>query len=267
MSSRFPLLVLLIVMLSFGCSEYSKALKSNDLDLKYDLALELYEKEKCYKSMTLLEELIPLTRGTARSESIYYYYAKSIYCNEDYILAGYYFDNFTKTFPQSQFTEECAFLAALCRVKESPQYSLDQASTNTAIDQLQLFVNQYPNTDKKDTINFLMKEMRSKLELKAFENAKLYHRTRRYKSAVIALENTIREYPDSRYSEEMHFLLLESHYELAINSIPSKKLQRLKDAKESYHTFVDNFEESQNKRQADNILKDIEMALDELRTQ
>jgi len=212
--------------------------------------------------MTLLEDLIPLTRGTARSENIYYYYAQSVYCQNDYILAGYYFETFVKTFPNSAFAEECAFLTAMCKVKESPEPSLDQGQTLAAIDGMQLFVDRYPETEKKDTINFLVKEMRAKLEVKSFENAKLYHHIRRYKSAVIALENALREYPDSRYREEMSFLLLSSHFELATNSIESKKEQRLRDAVESYHNFVDNFENSDRLKEASNLYKGLIKQLD-----
>ena len=243
----------LVICSTLGCSEFSKVVKSNDLDLKYTKGVEYFEEEECLKSMILFEELIPLIRGTERSEKVYYYYAKSIYCNGDYILAGYYFDNFVKTFPNSQFSEECVFLAALCSVKESPQYSLDQTSTKAAIGKLQTFVNQYPETSRRDTINYLVKELRSKLEIKAFDNARQYHHTRRYKSAVIALENTLNEFPDSRYREEMSFLLLDSHYQLAINSIDKKKLERLNETIESYHNFVDNFENSESLGRAEAI--------------
>lgn len=244
--------ICLIILSTVSCSKFTKLQKENDLDKKYDGAVAYYEEGDCLKSTILFEELIPLVRGTNRSEMVLYYHAKSNYCDEDYILSNYYFKNFVKTFPNSQYAEECAYLSALCLYRESPQYSLDQGDTENAIQELQLFLDRYPNTAKKDTINNMMGELRSKLELKAFEGAKQYHHIRRYRSAVIALKNALKEYPDSRYREEMMYLVVASNYELAINSVESKKEERLLDTIESYHNFADSYGESKFLKEAEN---------------
>lgn len=236
-----------------ACSRFSRLQKENDLEKKFAGALEYYEEGDCLKSSILLEELIPLYRGTEKSEQVYYYHAKSTYCDKDYILANYYFKNFVKTFPQSTYAEECSYMAAYCLFLESPQYSLDQSDTEAAINALQLHLNDYPQTNKKDTINVLIADLRSKLERKSYEHAKQYHRTRRFKSAVIALENALNEYPDSRYREEMFFLLLSARFELAVNSIESKKKERLQNAIDTYHTFVDYFADSQYLKEAESL--------------
>ena len=234
-----------------SCSKFSKIQKENDLDKKYAAALDYYNEGECLKSSILFEEMISLVRGTSKSESVYYYHAKSTYCDKDYILGSYYFKNFVKTFPNSEYAEECSFLGAYCLCLESPNYSLDQGDTKTAIAEMQLHLERFPKTSKKDTLNVLIKELREKLEVKEFEHAKLYYQTRRYKSAVIALENTIKTYPDSRFREDMLFLIVESNYELAINSIESKKEQRLMDTIESYHKFVDSYGESSKLKEAE----------------
>jgi len=235
-----------------SCSKFSKLQKENDLDKKYQGAIDYYNEGECLKSSILLEELIPLVRGTNKSEDVLYYHAKSSYCDQDYILANYYFKNFVKTFPNSDYAEECAFLSALCLYKESPNYSLDQGDTRKAIDEMQLFLDKYPSTAKKDSINLMVRDLRGKLERKAFEGAKQYYHVRRYRSAVIALDNALKEYPDSRYREEMMYLIIASNHDLAINSVDSKNEQRLLDTIESYHNFVDSYPESDFMRQASN---------------
>lgn len=262
MKKQLLLALFLPILALSSCSKFTKLQKENDIAAKLKGADDYYNEGECLKSGILYEELIPHVKGTAQYEEVLYHHAKSSYCDEDYILSNYYFNNFVKTFPSSDYSEECAYLGALCLFKESPHYSLDQEDTRKAIDELQLFIDKYPTTDRKDTINYMVKGLRAKLELKAFEGAKQYHHIRRYKSAVIALDNALKEYPDSRYREQMMFLIVESNYELAINSIESKKEERLLATIESYHNFVDAYGESSELKKAqvwyDNAIKELE---------
>ena len=50
--------------------------------------------------MALLEELVSVYRGTGKAEKILFYYAYATYAIGDYLLAGYHFNNFVKTFPE-----------------------------------------------------------------------------------------------------------------------------------------------------------------------
>lgn len=246
-------LLLVILTLITSCSGYNKVLKSNDLEYKYGKAVEYYKGDDCLKAIPIFEELIALYRGTAKSEKIFYYFAKSHYCIKDYILAGYYFQQFSKTFPNSQYAEECSYLSAYCAYLESPNYSLDQGETNKALNEMQLFLDLYPATEKVDTINVIIDELNYKLEKKAFETSKLYLQTEKYKAAVISLNNTLKEYPATEYREDIMFMIVEANYLLAINSISSKKRERLEETIESYHKFVDNFENSPKLRQAEQL--------------
>jgi len=246
------ILLLFISVSLISCSGYNKVLKSNNLEYKYGKAVEYYKDEQCLKALPLFEELISLYRGTSKSEKIFYYYAKTHYCLKDYVLAGYYFKQFAKTFPNSKYVEECTFLSAYCSYLESPSFNLDSGPTEVALNDMQVFLEIYPNTSLKDSINTLIDEMNEKMERKSFENSKLYLKTEKYKSAVIALNNTLKDYPATEFREEILFMIVEANYKLAINSIQSKKEERLEDTIESYHKFVDNFENSSKIRQAEN---------------
>ena len=92
----------------------------------------------------------------------------------DYYLSGFYFKRFIRQYPTSKNTEEAAFLSALCSVKNSPNYKLDQTETLNALDELQIFIDLYPNSNRIDSCNQIMDRLRGKLELKQFENSKLY---------------------------------------------------------------------------------------------
>lgn len=253
------LIIALFLASSVGftaCSKYNKILKSQDVELKYEKALEYYANKDYQRALPLFEELIAVTRGTSRSEIVYYHYAYSYYGIRDFYLASFYFDTFTKTYPNSELVEECAFMSAYCHYMNSPIPSLDQTDTQRAIDKFQLFLERYPQTTRKDTSNALVGELVSKLEEKAFGNAVLYYDIEQYKAAVIALNNVLKTYPTTLRKEDILFMILESNYLLSSKSVSDKKPDRLKATVKSYHNFVDSYPESKKIRQAERIYAD-----------
>lgn len=256
------ILLCLIAVFLLSCSEYNKILKGSDYDLKFEKAKEYYEKNQCYRSLPLLDELTSYFRMTNKGEEVYYYYAKTQYCMGDYYLAGYYYKRFVKNFPQSYRAEECAFNAAICMMRNSPDYYLDQSESYKAIDEFQLFMSKYPNSVWVDSCNTLVKDLRSRLEKKSFEKAKLYYRMEKYRSAVIAFKSALSEFPDTQYKEDIMFLSLKSNYLYAENSVDVKKVERFEETIKSYHNFVDSFRNSNYFREAENFysssLKELE---------
>ncbi len=254
-------LVLLALLLP-ACSEFNKALKSDDKAYKMQAAVKYYDKNDFDRAMPLLEELRQVTRGDTMYERVSYYYAKGYYGMKDYIMAGYYLDNFHKTFRNSRYAEECSFLSAICHYKESPAYELDQTDTRTAISQLELFMVRYPETALRDSCNTLIDELRAKLELKEFEAAKQYQHTRNYRSAGLAFRNFVRHWPNSRFREEALFRTLESDHDLAINSVESSQEARIEDGIRSYGNFADAFPESGRLNEAKRLLAGLQQLKD-----
>ena len=252
----------LTLIFFISCSEYNKVLKGSDYNLKFDKAIEYYKNDQCYKSLPLLEELMSYFRMTSKGEDVYYYYAKNQYCMGDFYLAGYYFKRFVKNFPQSSRVEECAFNSAVCLMMNSPDYYLDQSESYKAIDEFQLFLSKYPNSFLVDSCNNMVANLRARLERKSFEKGKLYFRMEKFRSAIIALNTTILEFPNTQYKEEVLYLILKSNYLFAINSVLSKKVERFEESIKSYYTFVDSFKNSKFANEAESFylssLKELE---------
>ncbi len=235
---------ILFIILYSSCGEYQKLLKSTDIDLKYLKAVELFNDKQYIKAFPLFEELMTFYRGSNKAQDIYYYYAYTLFGMKNFTLASYHFKNYHVTFINSTKAEEAAFMNAYCYYLDSPTYSLDQASTKKAMDELQLFVNQYPNSKKIEICNKYIDELQEKLEKKAFENAILYHKIMDYQSAIIALNNLLYDYPDTKYREEAKYFQLKSYYQLVKNSIEEKKNQRIKLAIVEFQDFKVKFAKS-----------------------
>jgi len=99
------------------------------------------------------------------------------------------------------------------------------------------------------------------LELKAYDNAKLYYRMEDYKAATIAFKNMLNDFPDTEYREELLFLSLKANYKLASNSVEKKKKDRFEETIKSYTKFVDNYPSSSYLREAESIYEDAQKQL------
>lgn len=253
--------VIAISLFTFSCSEYEKLLKSDDTQLKYDKAFEYYEQEEYVKASTLLQYLIPIYRGTDKASKINFYYAKSLYGQRDYILAAYHFNEFETNYGISEYAEEAGFLKAYCYYLESPRASLDQDYTMQALNAFNMFLIRYPNSGKKEECLLIVRELNNKLVEKSFLSAKLYYDLGYYKSSIIAINNSLSDYPDSDFREELKFLLLKSSFLLAKNSVASKMKKRFQDTVDEYYSFVDEFPESKFKEDAEKIYKEVSLVL------
>jgi outer membrane protein assembly factor BamD len=254
LNSRLFILLIGTVILA-GCDGYNKLLKSSNYELKYQKAKEYYEKENYVRSSQLYDELIPAFKGTDRAEEVYYYYTWSEYNMGDYLLAQYHFKAFTRQFPMSNHVEECYYMNAFCYYLNSPKYSLDQTNTKSAIKEFQSFIDSYPQSARVDTCNRLMDVLRLKLERKDYEINKQYFALSDWKASIVASKNYLKEYPSSRYNEEMYYMLIDSYYLLAVNSVFSKKRERLNGAIENYVKFMDLYPESSYLSRAEGVYK------------
>jgi outer membrane protein assembly factor BamD len=243
-------LTLFIAALFFSCNTYNKLLKSDNPEEKLKAAIEYYESGSYFRALQLLESVLPSYRGTVEAEKIYYYYAYSHYHQGDYLVAAFHFMTLAKTLPNSQYAEESLFMSAYCKYLYSPDFNLDQTSTKEAIQEMQLFINKFPKSAKVAEANKLIDEMRAKMERKAFENARLYFILQEYQAAVVSLQNVIRDFPGTTYTEEAMFLIVKSWYMYASGSIATKQRERYEKAKESYQMFINDFPTSKFKNEA-----------------
>ena len=229
--------ILCICLLLASCSDFQKALKSDDIAEKFTLATELYEAEKWNKSHRLLSQILPKYRGKPQGEKLTFMHANCSYQMRDYYIASYHFDKFADIYPTSEKAEEATFLSAKGYYQNSPVYSKEQKETVEAIEKLQLFVNAYPNSEYLVEANTLIKELDFKLEKKAFEIAKQYDLIRDYKASLKSFNNFLFNFPGTTLRNKAMFYRFDAAYNLAMLSIDQLKAERLNDAINYYNAF------------------------------
>ena len=104
-------LLLMMTFLLSSCGEYNKILKSTDYELKYSYAKKYFNEKKYSRSASLLDELVPIFRGTAHAEESLYLLAQSYYSMEDYQTATEYFTTYYTTYPKGEFVELARYYA------------------------------------------------------------------------------------------------------------------------------------------------------------
>ncbi len=259
-------LLLSVVFLFISCGEYQQVLKSKDTAVKYSTAEKLYNeakeedsRRKYRKALRLFEQLMPEFRGKPQGQKLSFLYADTYYELGDYYLAGYQFERFVETYPESEKLEEAAFKGAKSYYFLSPPYYLDQTETQQGITKLQGYINRFPESEKMDEANTLVTELRVKLEKKAYEIAKQYHHTENYIAAVTAFDNFISDYPGSPFREQAFYYRLESAYLYAINSYAYAMPERLAKARSYYEDYQRYYPEGEFIELANAAIKDIEL--------
>ena len=237
--------IFIIVFLSsilLSCNEYQKLLNSTDNDTeKYNAAEKYYNNGEFRRANALIEQLIPSYRGKPQGERLVFFFADSYFQTKLYYSAAIQFENFIKSYPNSQRIQEAYFMEAKSYYMLSPLYTLDQDDTYTGIDKLQVFINRFPNSEYVPEALELMDDLQNKLEEKDFEISKQYYTIRDYTSAIKALDNFVADNPGTIFREEALYYKWLSQFEIAINSIESRIVDRVTELERSLDNFLRNY--------------------------
>ncbi len=249
-------MVVILAGLLVGCAGSNAILKSGDPNLIYNTAMEYYKQEKWSKASTFFEHVHHYYQGTPREDSILFFNAHSKYKNRDYDTAVELLDQFRRKFGRSLFIEDAEGMHAMCYYFLSPGPKRDQTMTSQAIIAITEFISHYPNSDRVPQFQKINDELVERLHEKSYLNAYTYYKIGRYKSAIVALKNALKTYPDSRFREEIMYLIVSSSYELAHNSIESKQADRYLSMLDSYYSFKYEFPESKHLRELDRYARE-----------
>ena len=242
-----PFILLLVIVSS---CKYEKLLKSRDYKLKYQKALEYYAEEDYMRAEGLFEHLKPILKGTKQADTVFYYAAYCSFFEKSYLLAAHYFDEFRRTYGNSPFAEETEFMNAYCTYLLSPRPSLDQTYSYQAISLFGLYMSRYPTSGRTTERIGFIEELRNKLVEKSYQNAKLYFNLGNYKAAIIDLNNSLDDFPETKHREEIVFLIIKAKFLLAENSIENKRIERYQSTVDEYYSFVGEFPESEFMKEA-----------------
>lgn len=266
---KYIVLALLSAGIFSSCGEYNKVLKSTDYEYRYEAAKSYFAKGQNSKAATILEELIPIMKGTSYGEESLYMLAMTYYNQGDYITASHYFNTYYTTYPRGTYTELARFHCGKALYLDTPEPKLDQSSTYKAIQELQMFMEYFPQSDRRDIAQNMIFELQDKLVEKEYLSAKLYYDLgsytgnstytstgNNYLAAIVTAQNILKDYPYTKLREDLSILILRAKYGLAKESVIEKKEERMRETVDEYYAFKNEFPESKYSKEVEDIFKD-----------
>ena len=250
----------ILALVLASCGEYQKVVKSNDANYKFDYAQRMYNQGRYEQSASVLSELTNVFRGNEKAEEVLYLLGQSYYKNKDYDNSGAIFRSYYTRFPKGKYCEEARFYCGMGYVNDSPDAQLDQTATVQAIKELSAFLDYFPKSDLVPQAQDAIFRMQDKLALKQLQNAQLYYnlgayRGNNFQSAILVAQNAVKDFPYTKYKEQLEMLILKSRYREAELSIAEKQADRYRQVVDEYYSFISSYPESSYRSEADGILR------------
>ncbi|MGY6522093.1 MAG: outer membrane protein assembly factor BamD [Mongoliitalea sp.] len=261
--------ILLFSVLAFSsCGKFYKLERSTDWELLYEAANKYYNEGEYNKAIILYDKVLPVIRGSEKAELADFNYAYSHFRTKRFIEAAGYFNTFYQTYNRSPLAEEALFMNAYSLYMDSPDYNLDQKSSKDAVNAIQLFINRFPQSDSYERAMTMINDLQVRFEEKAYQESMLYLRMTEglfpgdfFRACIISFQNFSKNYPDSKYNEELAYKLVEVAYKYGTNSAFDKKEERLKDVSKFADQFKRKYPESKYISVVDNHVKKSEAEL------
>jgi len=238
-------------MATSGCGPFNKLEKSTNWEELYAGANKYYQEGEYNKAIILYDKVLPVIRGSEKAELADYNYANCHFKTKRYIEAAGYFNNFFRTYNRSPLAEEALFMHAYSLYLDAPDYNLDQQSSQEAVAAIQQFVTRFPGSASYERAMEMLGDLELRFEEKAYQESSMYYRLKDglypgdfYRACIVNFQNFVKDYPDSKYNEELSYKLVEVATGYAENSAYAKKEERLTDALRFAGNFYRKYPES-----------------------
>jgi len=264
MNKRTQVILLLVAgaLSAMSCkSQYEALLAGNDADAKYKAAFEYFNKGKYTRSAQLFESMAQLSSGTTRDDTVHYYWGLSNYRLKDYYTAEANFSRFLESFPRSPFADDARFMRIDCLYRATHRYELDQIPTQNAIAAIGEYMAEFPNGIHREACEHMLKVLGDRMDLKAYESAKLYYKMEDYKASRVAFRNILKDDAENIYREDIIYYIAMSSYKYALNSVQNKQKDRYLTFVDDYLNFIGEYPESPYRKELDLMYRRSQKAL------
>jgi len=197
-------------MLFIGCASKTTVIKDEILE-KYNQGIEYYNNKKYSKAKESFKYVILHSTGSRLALESEFYLAESLYSLKEYMDALYSYDNYARSSQDINLIELSRFRICECVYKLSSSYKNDQSTTTDALDKIEIFLEDYPNSEYHAPTLELRKNLRYRLAMKEYESARLYMKLGEYKSALIYLSDALSNYSDLKIADDIKIAIIFSY--------------------------------------------------------
>jgi outer membrane protein assembly factor BamD len=186
-----------------GCSS-NKSIRDIDYDAEFEKGKLALSNKKYVRAQDHFNTVVIGASHTELGDDALFYLGETYYYMGDRLLAIAEYDRLIRRMSFSPYVEKARYRICESYVILSPKYFRDQTYSEKAIEKLQEFIDDYPNSDKREEAQNNIKILRNKLSRKAYDTGILYIKMEEYTSALIAFKQVVDLYYDSEYNELAH---------------------------------------------------------------
>ena len=256
-----------MAILSAGCaSEFNQVYKSTDTTYKYEYAKQCFAMGKFQQAATLLNDIVTMQKGREHAQESLYMLGMAQYCNRDYEAASATFRKYFSSYPKGEYAEQASYYIGQSLYESVPEPRLDQSPTIGAINAYQNFIDNFPESDRREEAQQKLFDLQDNLVKKELLSAKLYYNLggyfgninanteSNYEACIITAQNALKSYPYTPMREEFALLIMKSKFELAENSSEERRVERYRDAEDECYGFLNEFPDSKDCKTAEKYI-------------
>ena len=186
-----------------GCSS-NKSIRDIDYEAEFENGRLALSNKKYVRAQDHFNTVVIGASHTELGDDALFYLGETYFYMGDKLLAIAEYDRLIRRMSFSPYVEKARYRICESYVILSPKYFRDQTYSEKAIEKLQEFIDDYPNSDKREKAQSNIKILRNKLSRKVYDTGILYIKMEEYKSALIAFKQVVDLYYDSEYNELAH---------------------------------------------------------------
>jgi outer membrane assembly lipoprotein YfiO len=160
-----------------------------------DLGMKQLDAKQYPKAITTFQQITYDYATTRYAMEAQFYLAETYLRKKEYPQAQLEFEFLVTNYPSSRFAEEARFKTAQSYLKAVPRMALDQSGLKKAQDLIDLFREQYPESQFLSEIDAMEADIAARYARKEYDAAVLYARSGEYASARVYLEHILQTYP------------------------------------------------------------------------
>jgi outer membrane protein assembly factor BamD len=193
------LILFLFSLVIWGCGGTENTANMSPGD-RLAYAVKLYNNEDYEQAVNEFSAIVMQYPGNSIVDSAQYYTGMTRVKRKEYILGAYEFSKLIKNMPASKLIAESQYMLGECYYQLSPNFTLDQKYTRSAIKEFQAYMDFFPTGEKVSDAEAKIKELNEKLAHKEYNAAYIYSKLEYYRAAIKYYDNVVEIYHDTKYA-------------------------------------------------------------------
>ncbi len=231
-------IIVAVTLLHIQCNRPTiESIKKQTPQAQFQAGLKAFQEEDYWRALDIFQLIVSGAPDHPLHEQALFYTALCHFHLKSYYSALDYFFRFLHTYPTSALREQARYYIARAYYAITLPPELDQTLTYRAMEVIRLFLREYPQSQYAPECQQMLRDLEARIATKAYLNAMVYYKIGKYRAAVIAIENTLKEYPLHPRRAELAYYLVRAAAEYARQSIPEKQPERWQKVRKLAHQY------------------------------